>query len=119
MARSSSLSGAFDIVTTGFERTRGIPVELDITGTEFQVNEPVEHGILRTCQEALANIARHSKATRVHITLSYLEDTIALDIADNGVGAGDHPPRTGGQGLQIMRQRIAELGGTVEMDTDS
>ena len=119
LTRSSSLSGALAVGTTGFERTPGIPVEQDITGTEFLVNEPVEHGILRTCQEALANIARHSKATRVRITLSYLEDTIALDIADNGVGAGDHPPRTGGQGLHIMRQRITELGGTVEMDADS
>jgi signal transduction histidine kinase len=45
-----------------------------------------EFALLRTAQEALANVARHARATRVGVTLSYMEDQVALDVRDDGQG---------------------------------
>jgi signal transduction histidine kinase len=42
--------------------------------------------LLRTAQEALANVARHAEATRVGLTLSYMEHEVALDVRDDGRG---------------------------------
>ena len=45
-----------------------------------------EFALLRTAQEALANVAKHAHATRVGVTLSYLEHEVALDVRDDGRG---------------------------------
>jgi len=45
-----------------------------------------EFALLRTAQEALANVAKHAHATRVGVTLSYMEHEVALDIRDDGRG---------------------------------
>lgn len=111
-----SLPGALSIVTSGFERSRRIPVVLHVTGEEVDLPEAVEHGLLRAGQEALTNIAQHAEATHVHVTLSYLEDTIALDVTDDGIGLQAPRQRPGGQGLRIMRERIEHLGGHAAID---
>ena len=46
----------------------------------------IEFGLLRAAQEALANVARHAQASRVGLTLSYMENEVALDVRDDGVG---------------------------------
>jgi signal transduction histidine kinase len=45
-----------------------------------------EVALLRTAQEALANVAKHAQATRVGVTLSYMDDEVALDVRDDGGG---------------------------------
>ena len=42
--------------------------------------------LLRTAQEALANVAKHAGATRAWLTLSYMGDVVTLDVRDDGVG---------------------------------
>lgn len=112
-----SLRGALTVIAAGFERSRGVPVVVRVTGTETEVPDSVEHGLLRAAQEALTNIAQHAGATRVHVTLSYLDDTLALDVTDDGAGFGRGQQRVGGQGLRIMRDRIEALGGQVVIET--
>ena len=67
--------------------------------------------LLRTAQEALANVAKHAGATRAGLTLSYMGDVVTLDVRDDGVGfarARARGRRTGaGFGLTGMRQRVA------------
>ena len=46
----------------------------------------IEEALFRIVQEALANVARHSKATLVQITLTTADDTVTLSIIDNGLG---------------------------------
>ena len=75
--------------------------------------------LLRVTQEALANIAKHAGASRVIVSLSYLGDTVTLDIDDDGVGfAGRAGPRAnGGFGLIGMRKRIASVGGELSVES--
>ena len=73
-----------------------------------------EVALYRIAQEALTNVARHSRATTCVVRLA-VNDTLTLEIADDGVGipAG----RSAGVGLSSMRERAEELGGgcTVEI----
>lgn len=83
----------------------------------------VEVALLRTAQEALANVAKHAGASRVVLTLSYMVDLVTLDIRDDGVGfdpaaVGDRPQRDGGFGLTVMRQRVHRLAGTLEIESE-
>ena len=64
----------------------GIPVQVTTTGTARPMGPEAEFALLRTAQEALANVARHARATRVGVTLSYMEHQVALDVRDDGQG---------------------------------
>ena len=64
----------------------GVPAAFATTGTPRTVHPEVEVTLLRAAQEALANVARHARATRVGLTLSYMEDLVTLDVRDDGVG---------------------------------
>jgi signal transduction histidine kinase len=77
---------------------------------------------LRTAQEALANVARHANASRVGVTLSYMDGQVALDVRDDGRGFDPAEPpveRTdGGFGLIAMRQRIEDLAGELQVESE-
>jgi signal transduction histidine kinase len=95
----------------------GIPAQVTTTGTARPIHPEAEFALLRAAQEALANVARHARATRVGLTVSYMENEVVLDVRDDGVGfdpaAGEH-----GFGLVAMRQRIAALSGTLQVESE-
>ena len=56
------------------------------TGDVQPLHPEVEVALLRTAQEALANVAKHANATQAGLTLSYMGDVVTLDVRDDGVG---------------------------------
>jgi signal transduction histidine kinase len=102
----------------------GIPVAVTTTGDARVVRPEIEVALLRTAQEALANVAKHAHATRVGLTLSYMEDLVSLDVRDDGVGFACRdgaPPRTsdaGGFGLTAMRQRVEGVAGVLQIESE-
>jgi signal transduction histidine kinase len=64
----------------------GVAVQVTTTGTVRPIRPEAESALLRTAQEALANVARHARATRVGLTLSYMDGQVALDVRDDGQG---------------------------------
>jgi signal transduction histidine kinase len=94
----------------------GIPAQVTTTGTVRQVDPEAEFVLLRAAQEALANVAKHARATRVGVTVSYMENEVALDVRDDGVGFD--PAEADGFGLVAMRQRIAALSGTLQVESE-
>ena len=85
-----------------------IPVQVNITG-ERRIPLEREQALLRVAQEALSNVARHSRANMVWFSLDYGPHELTMTIRDNGVGFGRKP--RGGMGLQNMQERIESLGG--------
>ena len=76
----------------------------------------VEQTIFRIVQEALANISRHSNASKVDIELIYNNEHVTCNIKDNGVGFD--PEKSGeGFGLRSMAERAVSVGGTFEVDS--
>jgi signal transduction histidine kinase len=80
------LSEALGDVAGRWAALHGIPVQVTTTGTARPMPSEAEFALLRTAQEALANVARHARATRVGVTLSYMEHQVALDVRDDGQG---------------------------------
>jgi signal transduction histidine kinase len=105
------------VVTEWGERTE-VTAEYTVTGTVRPMHPEIEETLLRTAQEALANVAKHAGASRVGLTLSYMDDVTTLDVRDDG--AGFDPARVrdgGGFGLNSMRRRVDRLAGTLEIES--
>ena len=83
---TARLSEALGDVAGRWSALHGIPVQVTTTGTARPMQSEAEFALLRTAQEALANVARHAQATRVGVTLSYMEHEVALDVRDDGQG---------------------------------
>jgi signal transduction histidine kinase len=111
------LSEALSDVAARWSALNGIPVQVTTTGTARPIDPEAEFALLRAAQEALANVARHAHATRVGLTISYMENEVALDVRDDGVG---FDPGIVGQGfgLVAMRERIAALSGTLQVESE-
>jgi len=77
----------------------------------------VEEALFRVAQEALANVARHSKATLVQLVLTTTDDTVTLSIADNGQGFDTTRQGHLGVGLLSMQERMKALGGDVQVES--
>ncbi len=77
----------------------------------------VEEALFRVAQEALANVARHSKATLVQMVLMITDVTVTLSIADNGQGFDTTHQTYLGVGLLSMRERMKALGGDVQVES--
>jgi signal transduction histidine kinase len=114
-----------DVADRWSQRT-GIPVAVTTTGDARAVGTEIEVALLRTAQEALANVAKHARATRVGLTLSYMEDLVTLDVRDDGVGFVCPPAAAspapvgadGGFGLTAMRQRVEGAAGVLQIESE-
>jgi len=80
------LSEALAEVAGRWSTLHGIPAQVTTTGTARAMPPEAEFALLRTAQEALANVAKHARATRVGVTLSYMAHEVALDVRDDGRG---------------------------------
>ncbi len=119
-----SLPEAIEMLAGRWSEESGITAGATVTGSPRQLPPEVEAALLRTAQEALSNVRKHARARRVMLTVSYMEDVVALDARDDGVGfdsgekmseVRDHS--SGGFGLRAMRERIEQLGGTVQIES--
>jgi PAS domain S-box-containing protein len=99
-----------------FRRRANIRCDLDISGRETVVSGEKATAIFRIFQEALTNVARHARASRVRVTVKAEDGSIRLEVTDNGVGIGEAKitdPRS--FGLIGIHERAAALGATVSI----
>ena len=117
------LPEAIGEVTRQWSSVNDVAAVLTTTGDARPMHPDVEVTLLRTAQEALANVAKHARASRVGLTLSYMEDLVTLDVRDDGVGFEPNVKRAngstnGGFGLTGMRQRVQRLAGRLEIESE-
>lgn len=124
LLESASLPQALSELVQRWSGEVGIAAELRRTGDPVPLHPDAELALLRIAQEALTNIRRHARASRVVVTLSFLDDVVTLDVDDDGVGFAPAEPldsprvRTdGGFGLIGMRERLAAAGGTLVVES--
>lgn len=75
-----------------------------------------EHAVLRLVQEALGNAVKHAAPTRLEVRLARTDDVVTVRVSDDGPGFD--PEAAGarhGMGLSLMRERVHELGGYLEI----
>ena len=93
-----------------------ISIEKGIDIQENEVPDSLKIALFRVMQEAMNNIAKHSKADRVRLSLRKIEDRIELSIEDNGVGFDLENYRKG-LGLTSMRERTELSGGSFAIES--
>ncbi|MCA9867540.1 MAG: sensor histidine kinase [Anaerolineae bacterium] len=115
-----SLPDAIERTAVRWQEEAGIPLTTTITGDPVPLHPDIEVTLLRATQEALANIRKHAQATAVQITLSYIDDVVVLDVQDNGVSFAGAAASSlsGGYGLQAMRERAEQCGGSVTLESE-
>jgi two-component system CheB/CheR fusion protein len=111
-------------VVDGFSSRSNIQVELEVAGEIGRLPQPIELALFRVIQEALSNIHRHSGAKKVQIKLARADGGVSLEIRDNGKGippellsGSDHGRQVVGVGILGMRERLSQLGGTLEIES--
>ena len=78
----------------------------------------MEEELYRIAQEGLNNVVKHAGATQVQIQLKYNEKTVLLEMMDDGRGFAPEAVRqSGGFGLQGIKERVQQLGGTLKIES--
>jgi NarL family two-component system sensor histidine kinase LiaS len=91
-------------------------LEIDWELEEVQdLSKGVEDQLFRIVQEALSNVFRHSKASKVTIRLLVRNNRVQLKVIDNGVGFKMDDVKTSSYGLRSIRERASEVGGVAEI----
>ena len=101
-----------------FAKASGVKVRVAVSDEIGRLAPECEAAIYRVVQEALHNVAKHAKATLVNVQVSRGEEIVHLVIEDDGQGM-ENTDRWNGRsfGLAGMRERVAMLGGTVEVQS--
>ena len=97
-----------------------LKTDIQIGGIYRALSPALENEVVRIAQEAVANAVRHSGASRVGLDLRYHPNEVALRVCDNGCGfhATDSTlPAKGHFGLQGMRERADQIGGTLNVES--
>jgi signal transduction histidine kinase len=105
----------------------GLMIRLKVSGDQVRLDAQCELTVYRVAQEALSNVVRHAQATRAQVDLHFGEQVV-LTVTDDGCGMGrditasgvTEPGITaadsaGGLGLIGMRERVNQIGGTLEV----
>jgi len=109
------LSLAIQRLCRGFSRESGIAVECICADETPEIPEKqVVLALFRLLEETLSNVAKHSQATAVTVTLSHSATELILNISDNGVGFEPAKmKKTPGLGFVHMKERLGQVGGSL------
>lgn len=119
----TSLADALSAVARSWSARTGIPAAVSVSGTARPLPMEIEVALLRTAQEALANVERHAAARRVTVALGLDDGRVRLEVRDDGRGfdvidrVQREPGRSGGYGLIAMRERLESAAGALEVDS--
>jgi signal transduction histidine kinase len=118
----ASLPDALTALAAAWERQSTVAADVHVTGAPIRIDADIEAALFRVTQEALSNVAKHAGASKVRVTLTYLDDTVLLDVVDDGTGMAEvprvrDPENPYGFGLIGMRERVGRVGGTLTVES--
>src|SRR5579862_2659270 len=109
----------------GFAKRSGINVKTNIGNSQERLAQSTEIALFRVLQESLTNIHRHSGASDAAVRFQHAVDAVILEVRDFGKGIPEERLRllhggtaASGVGLAGMRERLHELNGTLEIESD-
>ena len=111
------LVAALERLTQSFAEQSKIPVDFQSTLPPERLPEEVETALYRIVQESLTNVIKHAHATRVSVLLTRKKGSVAAVVEDDGRGFDPAAVPDGGFGLVGMRERVAALGGRLELES--
>lgn len=106
------LMAALNQLLDDFRERSGIDIDIDIQSPQSDIAEEVATTLYRIVQEALSNIEKHARASKLVLSLNEDAEGLFLCITDNGVGIVEKDVYASrGIGLRNMRERVEFLGG--------
>ncbi len=111
------LVAAVERLAESFSAQTGIAVELEPNLPDGRLPAGVETALYRIVQESLTNVVKHARAARVSILLARRGENVAVVIEDDGRGFDPAGVREDAFGLLGMRERVALLGGRLDLET--
>ncbi|MGK5114764.1 MULTISPECIES: sensor histidine kinase [unclassified Geodermatophilus] len=111
----STLVEALEKLADRFARETGLAVRVDVAalGEGASLRRDEEVVLLRGAQEALTNVRRHAAASAVVVRLSRVAGQVSVHVEDDGVGFD--PAAAHGAGLEGLRGRVAQVGGSMDV----
>jgi len=111
--------------TLAAARGEGLRCRFELVGDPAELPPQCSVTLLRAAQASLANVRLHAKASTAVVTLAFLGDEVTLDVYDDGTGFVPEAPGPGvagradgsGFGLRSLAARVAELDGSLEVET--
>jgi len=120
----AGLSSALRWYVDGFSQRSGIKVELDMPDDFRRFPGELETAVFRVVQESLTNIHRHSGSPTAKIRVRERDHEVMVDVEDHGKGIPDEKRQqmatsgTPGVGIRGMQERLRQLGGTLQIESD-
>lgn len=115
---------ALEMLAKETEAVSGVKIAFRKEGVERRLAAPVELALYRMAQEGLSNVARHAQASQADLSIRYQDETVELQVLDNGIGfeapttpAGFAP--SGHFGLLGMYERADLIGATLNINSNS
>jgi signal transduction histidine kinase len=121
---SLGLKRTIETFSEGFSARTGIKSRVRIASAVDHLPYEVQRSVFRVLQESLANIHRHSSATRTTVVAEFRDGTLSMSVSDNGRGfqltpnAGSELGVSLGVGIPGMRARLRQFGGNLEIESD-
>jgi len=113
------LVAALERLTASFAEQTGISVDFQTALADERLPEEVETALYRIVQESLTNVVKHARARRVSILLARKEGSVKAVVEDDGRGFDPAEQAGDGFGLVGMSERLALLGGRLEVESDA
>ena len=114
--QSRTLVEALERLTRTLRESGGVQAHLRVNGDPVPLGGAKEVVLLRTAQECLSNVRRHSGAATVDLALTYAPGSVNLHVVDDGTGF-DADDQRWGFGLDGLRARVGEVGGAFEVSS--
>jgi signal transduction histidine kinase len=111
------LVAALERLTASFTEQTGISVDFQTALADDRLPGEVETALYRIVQESLTNVVKHARARRVSILLARKGGTVKAVVEDDGQGFDEATQTGDGYGLVGMRERLALLGGRLEVES--
>ena len=111
------LVAALERLTTSFGEQTGIAIDFETSLADERLPNDVETALYRIVQESLTNVVKHARARHVSILLARQNGAIKVVVEDDGQGFDTSGEAPDGFGLVGMRERLALLGGRLEVES--
>jgi signal transduction histidine kinase len=119
----AGLESALKWYVQGFAERSGVHAEVELSQNLGRLPRELETAVFRIVQESLTNVHRHAQSATARVrVLRNGSSGIRVEVRDQGKGIPGEPgdsPATLGIGIQGMRERVAQLGGRFEIQSDS
>jgi signal transduction histidine kinase len=113
------LVAALERLAESFGEQTGIRIDFETSLADERLSEDVETALYRIVQESLTNVVKHARARHVSILLARRDGSIKAVVEDDGRGFDPAEEASDGFGLVGMRERLALLGGRLEVESRS